>query len=292
MKKVLAVMLALVMAFSLCIPSFAATTTEAAGGLDFGAIIDTVTGIIGGFLPSDAELPDIGGIIGSIGDIIGGIGGGTDTTSASGEEEITFENLSPEEAAQVVDMALNAGFTKAELEAAFDEMYATGRMDYESYQNLMAALEAAEEPSSSSVLPDIDDADVAKAATEVIKALKDMGVPADQLKSVVDALYEQGAIPQDVYDEIIRQLDAAETTTEASNSGGIGGFLGGIVDAITGLFGGGNGEGGNGEGSNGTTTNPDSYEGKEPTGDTAILSVAAVAAVAGVALVLTKKKQK
>ncbi|MGN0562198.1 MAG: hypothetical protein ACI4K6_05275 [Candidatus Fimenecus sp.] len=292
MKKVLAVMLALVMAFSLCIPSFAEENTEEAGnGLDFSAIIDTVTGIIGGFLPSDAQLPDIGGIIGSIGDIIGGIGGGTDTTSASGEGDITFENLSPEEAAQVVDAALNAGFTKAELEAAFDEMYATGRMDYESYQNLMAALEAAEEPSSPS-LPNIDDEDVAKAAAEVIKALKDMGVPADQLKSVVDSLYEQGAIPQNVYDEIIRQLDAAETTTEASNSGGIGGFLGGIVDAITGLFGGGNGEGGNGDGGNGTTTNPDSYEGKEPTGDTAILSVAAVAAVAGVALVLTKKKQK
>ena len=284
MKKVLSVMLALVMAFSLCIPSFAETTTEAAGGLDFGAIIDTVTGIIGGFLPSDAELPDIDGIIG---DIIGGIGGGTDTTSASGEEEITFENLSLEEAKQYVDKKLKEGYTKAELKAAFEKMYATGKMDYESYQNLMAALEAAEEPSSSSVLPDIDDADVAKAATKIIKALKDMGVPADQLKSVVDALYDQRVIPQNVYDEIIRQLDAAETTTEASNSGGIGGFLGGIVDAITGLFGGGNGEGGNG-----TTTKPDSYEGKEPTGDTAILSVAAVAAVAGVALVLTKKKQK
>lgn len=288
MKKVLAVMLALVMAFSLCIPSFAETTTEAAGGLDFGAIIDTVTGIIGGFLPSDAQLPDIDGIIG---DIIGGIGGGTDTTSASGEEEITLENLSLEEAKQYVDKKLKEGYTKAELKAAFEEMYATGKMDYESYQNLMAALEAAEEPSSS-VMPDISDEDVAKAATKIIKALKDMGVPADQLKSVVDALYDQGAIPQNVYDEIIRQLDAAETTTEASNSGGIGGFLGGIVDAITGLFGGGNGEGGNGEGGNGTTTNPDSYEGKEPTGDTAILSVAAVAAVAGVALVLTKKKQK
>lgn len=286
MKKVLAVMLALVMAFSLCIPSFAETTAEAGGGLDFGAILETVTGIIGGFLPSDVSLPDIGGIIGSIGDIIGGIGGGTDTTSASGEDEITVENLSPEEAAQVVDAALKAGSTKAELEAAFEEMYATGKMDYESYQNLMAALEAAEEPSSSA-MPDIDDADVAKAATEVIKALKNMGVPADQLKSVVDSLYDQGAIPKNVYDEIIRQLDAAESTTNAANSGGIGGFLGGIVDAITGLFG-----GGSGDGNNGTTTNPDSYEGKEPTGDTAILSVAAVAAVAGVALVLTKKKQK
>ena len=286
MKKVLAVMLALVMAFSLCIPSFAETPAEAGGGLeDFGAIVDTVTGIISGFLPSDASSPDIGGIIG---DIIGGIGGGSDTTGTTDEEDAPIENLSPEAAKEMVEKELNEGSTKAELKALYEEMYATGKMDYESYQNLLAALEAAEEPSSST-LPNIADEDVAKAATEVIKALKNMGVPADQLKSVVDTLYERGAIPQNVYDEIIRQLDAAETTTDAANSGGIGGFLGGIVDAITGLFGGGN-NGNNGN--NGNTTNPDSYEGKEPTGDTAILSVAAVAAVAGVALVLTKKKQK
>ena len=288
MKKVLAVMLALVMAFSLCIPSFAEENTgEAGGGLDFGAILETVTGIISGFLPSDASSPDIGGIIG---DIIGGIGGGSDTTGATGEEDARIENLSPEEAKKMVEKELNKGYTKAELKAVYEEMYATGKMDYESYQNLLAALEAAEEPSSPT-FPNIADEDVAKAATEVIKALKNMGVPADQLKSVVDTLYDQGAIPQNVYDEIIRQLDAAETTTDAANSGGIGGFLGGIVDAITGLFGGGSGDG-SGDGSNGTTKNPDSYEGKEPTGDTAILSVAAVAAVAGVALVLTKKKQK
>ena len=292
MKKVLAVMLALVMAFSLCIPSFAETPAEtpaeAGGGLeDFGAIVDTVTGIISGFLPSDASSPDIGGIIG---DIIGGIGGGSDTTGTTDEEEAPIENLSLEAAKERVEKDLNKGYTKAELKAVYEEMYATGKMDYESYQNLMAALKAAEEPSSPA-FPNIADEDVAKAATEVIKALKNMGVPADQLKSVVDTLYDQGAIPQNVYDEIIRQLDAAETTTDAANSGGIGGFLGGIVDAITGLFGGGSGDG-SGDGNNGTTTNPDSYEGKEPTGDTAILSVAAVAAVAGVALVLTKKKQK
>lgn len=295
MKKVLAVIVALVMAFSLCVPSFA-ETTAAAGGFDLGAIVETIKGVIGGFVPSDTSMPDIDSVVGSIGDIIGdiigGIGGGSDTTGSTdttgGADEITITNLSPEEAETLVNTALNAGFTKTELEAAFEEMYATGRMDYTSYQNLMAALAAAEEPSSTPV-PDVDDSQVAAAAAEVIKALKDMGIPADQLKSVVDALYEQGAIPQNVYDEIIRQLDAEEATSESGNSGGIGGFLGGIVDAITGLFGGG-GEGG--EGDNGNTTNPDAYEGKEPTGDTAILSVAAVAAVAGVALVLTKKKQK
>ena len=65
MKKVLAVMLALVMAFSLCIPSFAETTAEA-GGLDFGAILETVTGIIGGFLPSDAALPSAASSVPSV----------------------------------------------------------------------------------------------------------------------------------------------------------------------------------------------------------------------------------
>ena len=291
MKKVLAVIVALVMAFSLCVPSFA-ETTSAAGGFDFATIVETIKGVIGGFLPSDTSLPDIGGVIGSIGDIIGGIGGGTDTTGGTGTSEPSMpkiENLSPEEAKTMVDLMLSQGFSKEEIAAAFDEMYATDKMDYESYQNLMAALEAAEEPSSTPA-PDIDDSQVAAAAAEVIKRLKDMGIPADQLKSVVDALYDQGAIPQNVYDEIIRQLDAEEGTSESGNSGGIGGFLGGIVDAITGLLGGGNGEGG--EGNNGSTTNPDAYEGKEPTGDTALLSVAAVAAVAGVALVLTKKKQK
>lgn len=294
MKKVLAVIVALVMAFSLCVPSFA-ETTSAAGGFDFATIVETIKGVIGGFLPSDTSLPDIDGVIGSIGDIIGdvigGIGGGTDTTGSTGTSEPSMpkiENLSPEEAKTMVDLMLSQGFSKEEIAAAFDEMYATDKMDYESYQNLMAALEAAEEPSTP--VPDVDDSQVAAAAAEVIKRLKDMGIPADQLKSVVDALYDQGAIPQNVYDEIIRQLDAEEGTSESGNSGGIGGFLGGIVDAITGLLGGGNGEGG--EGNNGSTTNPDAYEGKEPTGDTAILSVAAVAAVAGVALVLTKKKQK
>ncbi len=296
MKKVLAVIVALVMAFSLCVPSFAATTTAAAGGFDFATIAETIKGVIGGFLPSDTSLPDIDGVIGSIGDIIGdvigGIGGGTDTTGGTGTSEPSMpkiENLSPEAAETMVDLMLSQGFSKEEIAAAFDEMYATDKMDYVSYQNLMAALEAAEEPSSTPV-PDVDDSQVTAAAAEVIKRLKDMGIPADQLKSVVDALYEQGAIPQNVYDEIISQLDAEEGTSESGNSGGIGGFLGGIVDAITGLFGGGNDEGG--KGNNGSTTNPDAYEGKEPTGDTAILSVAAVAAVAGVALVLTKKKQK
>ena len=145
MKKVLAVIVALVMAFSLCVPSFA-ETTSAAGGFDFATIAETIKGVIGGFLPSDTSLPDIGGIIGSIGGIIGGIGGGTDTTGGTGTSEPSMpkiENLSPEEAEAFVAAALNGElpiegfeghrFTKAELSAMIEALYATGQMDYESY---------------------------------------------------------------------------------------------------------------------------------------------------------------
>lgn len=291
MKKVLAVMLALVMAFSLCIPSFA-ETTGAAGGLDFGAIIETISGVISGFLPSDTSMPDMSGIMdtitGIIGGIIGGGGEGSTDTTGGGSELPTYENLTPEQAEQIVNAMLQTGLTKEDVKDAIEEMYATGRLDVVSYENLLKALEKAEDPTTSA--PIIDDEDVVAVATQIISTLRKMGVTDDQMKSVVDALYERGTIPQNVYDEIIRQLDSAETTTDASNAGGIGGFLSGIVDTIKGFFGADSGEGG--EGGNGTTTNPDSYEGKEPTGDTAILSVAAVAAVAGVALVLTKKKQK
>lgn len=290
MKKLLAVIMALVMAFAFCVPSFAETTGSAGGGFDLSSIMDTITSAIGGLLAgfgsSDGSGSglDIGSIIESIGGIIGGLGGGDTTSPTGGDAQL--DEISAADAKNIVNAMLRSGATKADIQAAVDQMYADGQISDPSYENLCAAIEAAEDVSGT---PDISDEDVAKAAASVISTLKKLGVPADQLKSVVDNLYENGTIPQNVYDEIIKQLDAAESTTDASNAGGIGGFLSGIVDAITGLFGGGSG---GGEGGNGSTTNPDSYEGKEPTGDTAILSVAAVAAVAGVALVLTKKKQK
>ncbi|MGN0572119.1 MAG: hypothetical protein ACI4K9_08060 [Candidatus Fimenecus sp.] len=273
MKKVLAVMMALVLAFALCVPSFA--EGESIPGID--EIINTITGAVG-------EM-NVDEIITSIQDMIGGIDGGD---IGGGDIDVDIpQTVTPDAAQQIVDAMLQGGATKDDVRAAVEQMHDEGTIDDESYQNLLDAIEAAEEPEGSTISGD---------ATEIINALRQMGITDDQMKSVVDQLYERGAISQEVYDEIIRQLDAAETTTEATNEGGIGGFLSGIVDAITGLFGGGDedgdGAGAGGETSTGTTTNPDEYAGKEPTGDTALLSVAAVAAVAGVALVLTKKKQK
>ena len=262
MKKVLAVMLALVMAFSLCVISFAE-------GSELPAIED-IMGIISGVGDS---IP-VDDIIAAIREKIGSIGGGEEGSTT----------VDADQAAQIVDAMLKAGASKEDIRKAVEDMHNNNQIDDESYQNLIAAIDAAEEPAGPSI-------DTNVSAADIIKALRKAGLTDEQIIEAADKLFADGRISQEQYDEIIRILNEEESTTDATNEGGIGGFLGGIVDKIKDLVGG-NGGGANGEGNNNTPTNPDSYEGKEPTGDTAILSVAAVAAVAGVALVLTKKKQK
>lgn len=293
MKKVIAVMLALVMAFALCVPSFA-EGEEAGSGFDFSAIIEQIQQIIGGIGGGDGEeggvqLPDIGGIIEGI---IGGIGGG------DGEEggdvslpeislpEIDWSTVTPEQAATIISIMQKAGASKEEIQATLDEMLASEQIPQEAYDLLKAALDAA--PETTTNAPVVSDEQVAEAAQKIIDVLRKAGVSNDQMQDVVDQLAERGIIPQNVYEEITKRINDSEATTAASNEGGIGGFISGIVDKIKGLFGGDSGDG-DGNGNNGGDSS--NYEGKEPTGDTAILSVAAVAAVAGVALVLTRKKK-
>ena len=134
-------------------------------------------------------------------------------------------------------------------------------------------------------LPDIN-FDELVSAEELIQKLKDAGIPASAMQTVVDALHSAGAIDDDMYNEATNLINANEPTSESSNEGGIGGFLSGIVDTISGLFGGGTGDAGTGSGSS------DESGGSQATGDTALISVVAVAAVAGAALLLTKKKKE
>ena len=120
----------------------------------------------------------------------------------------------------------------------------------------------------------------------MIQRLKDAGIPASALQTVVDALHSAKIIDDTMYNEATNLINANEPTSEASNEGGIGGFLSGIVDTISGLFGGGSGDAGTGDGPS------DEFGGDKPLGDTALISVVAVAAVAGAALLLTKKKKE
>ena len=134
-------------------------------------------------------------------------------------------------------------------------------------------------------LPDIN-FDELVSASDLIQRLKDAGIPASAMQTVVDALHSAGAIDDDMYNEATNLINANEPTSESSNEGGIGGFLSGIVDTISGLFGGGTGDAGTGSGSS------DEFGGSQATGDTALISVVAVAAVAGAALLLNKKKKE
>ena len=134
-------------------------------------------------------------------------------------------------------------------------------------------------------LPDINFDEIVS-AEELIQKLKDAGIPASAMQTVVDALHSAGVIDDDMYNEATNLINANEPTSESSNEGGIGGFLSGIVDTISGLFGGGTGDAGTGSGSS------DEFGGSQATGDTALISVVAVAAVAGAALLLTKKKKE
>lgn len=285
MKKVIALMLALVMAFALCVPSFAEGEES---GFDFNAIVEQVKQIIGsiGGGEGGVELPDIGGIIDGI---INGGGEGGETPALPELPElpgIDFANLTPEQAAMVIS-AMQKVASKEEIQTVLDQALANGRISQEAYDTLKAALDAA--PETPTEAPVVSDEQVGEAAQKIIDALKQAGVTNDQMQGVVDQLYERGIIPQNVYDEITRRINDSENTTAASNEGGIGGFISGIVDKIKDLFGQGGDDSNNSGGGN--DANSGNYEGKEPTGDTAILSVAAVAAVAGVALVLTRKKK-
>lgn len=134
-------------------------------------------------------------------------------------------------------------------------------------------------------IPDINFDDLVS-ASDLIQRLKDAGIPASALQTVVDALHSAKIIDDTMYNEATNLINANEPTSEASNEGGIGGFLSGIVDTISGLFGGGSGDAGTGDGPS------DEFGGGEPLGDTALISVVAVAAVAGAALLLTKKKKE
>ncbi len=263
MKKVIAVLLTLIMAFALCVPSFAESEMD--------SIANAVADIVN--YAADADNAD-------------------DTQPEATEPDLS--NITEETAADLVKALLDAGATKEEVKEKFDGYLADEKITKEQYDILIAALEAAKvEDPTDEPTTEVPDSQVPEVAQRIIDTLKKMGVTAGQLQGVVDQLFEAKIIPQNVYDEITKMINAQEETTAADNQagGGISGFFGGIINTIKGLFGMG-GDDTQDPGNSNNNTNPGDYAGKEPTGDTAIFSIAAVAAVAGVALVLTKKKEK
>lgn len=284
MKKVLAVLMTLVLAVTLCVPSFAANDDTTAPTDDITAVIEE---ILGSILGSEGTV-DVDAVLEALSGLLGG----------SLDPDSVVPEISQPIANQVVKALAAAGMTKADLQATFDQMLEDGQISETTYGYLMNAVEALPDDGSQGGI--IDDAQAAEIAGQILSALNALGVTNDQIIEAVDSMYANGMLPENVYNAIIEQINAAENTTAADPGegglggllGGVGDFFGGIFDTIGGLLGFGGGDD-NGDSGNNTTTpeNAGEYGGSDPTGDTAVFAVVGVAAVAGAALLLTRKKK-
>lgn len=284
MKKVLAVLMTLVLAVTLCVPSFAANDDTTAPADDITAVIEE---ILGSILGSEGTV-DVDAVLEALSGLLGG----------SLDPDSIVPEISQPIANQVVKALAAAGMTKADLEATFDQMLADGQISDKTHGYLMNAVEALPDDGSQGGI--IDDAQAAEIAGQILSALNTLGVTNDQIKEALDSMRANGTLPDEVYDAIIKQIDAAENTTAADPGegdlggllGGVGDFFGGIFDTIGGLLGFGGGDDNGGSGNNTTAPeNAGEYGGSDPTGDTAVFAVVGVAAVAGAALLLTRKKK-
>lgn len=281
MKKVLAVLMTLVLAVTLCVPSFAASnvTTTAAPTDSITAIIEQILGSILGGSEGSVNVDAVLEALASLG--------------------LDGSAISAPLARQVVRALMAAGMTKADIQATFDQMLADGQLSQNVYDLLVAALD--EQPDDGSQGGGIiDDAQAQEIAGQILSALNALGVTNDQIIEAIDPMYKNGMLPENVYNAIIKQINAAENTTAADPGegglggllGGVGDFFGGIFDTIGGLLGFGGGDDNGGSGNNTTAPeNAGEYGGSDPTGDTAVFAVVGVAAVAGAALLLTRKKK-
>lgn len=282
MKKVLAVLMTLVLAVTLCVPSFAANDDTTAPTDEITAVIEE---ILGSILGSDGTV-DVDAVLQALSGLLGG--------SVNPD---AIPDLSQPVANQVVNALAAAGMTKADMQATFDQMLADGQISETTYGNLMTAVEALPDDGSQGGI--IDDAQAAEIAGQILSALNALGVTNDQIKEALDSMYANGTLPENVYNAIIEQINAAENTTAADPGegglggllGGVGDFFGGIFDTIGGLLGFGGDDGGDDTTNTPTNENAGEYGGSDPTGDTVVFAVVGVAAVAGAALLLTRKKK-
>lgn len=317
MKKFIAVLLTLTLAFAFCVPSFAEDTTAASSD---ASVIDQLLGALSKVLPAD-----------TIEKLLGSLMGGGDSSATIEYDQAMIDDLemkalfmdppSTDQADEFISyMQTQYGLDKPVIENCLQYLLDNGKITQDQYAAFVSACARAadtENPSvtmpaggsgsgSGSLFPDISlpdgfpnislpdgfpniDIEAPGSATELIQMLKDAGVPANAMQTVVDALHTAGVIDDSIYNEATNMINANESTTDASNEGGIGGFLGGIVDKVSGLFGG--LLGGGSDDSNGGSGSSDEFGAGPATGDTALISVVAVAAVAGAALLLTKKKE-
>lgn len=315
MKKFLAVLLSLVMAFSFCLPAFAEDTTASGGGIggitlpdvDLGGVADTIKQLAGIIINSNGKMDEavIAEIITILGKISkndkidstiiikilnaltkgGNSGGSTPNpdTPAGGSVRSALDALDDEQRdyiSGVIDMYLTTDFDNN------DYLDKNGKIAYNP-EKVTALINA---------MSRMDYADIQKVLDELHSSKNAKGE--DITPALTDEAY--GVLTAEVVrqEEVSKNNAATAGPTEATTSAidGVKGFIGKAFETIKGLFGGGNKGGDSPTTTKKSTTSKggsSTAKGKIPqTGDVALFSVAGVAVAAGIALVLTKKKKE
>lgn len=318
MKKFLAVLLSLVMAFSFCLPAFAEDTTASGGGIgdilggitlpdvDLGGAVDTIKQLVGIIINSNGKMDEA--VIAEIITLLGKLAGN--------------EKVDPDTVLKILNAltkggnsggntpnpdAPAGGSVRSALDALTDDqrdyisgiidIYLTTDFDNNDYldKNGESTYNPAKVTALINAMSRMDYADIQKVLDELHSSKNAKGE--DIKPALTDEAYEVLSAEVVRQEEVSKNNAATAGPTEATTSAidGVKGFIGKAFETIKGLF------GGNKGGDSPTTTKKSTTskggssttKGKIPqTGDVALFSVAGVAVAAGIALVLTKKKKE
>ena len=316
MKKFLAVLLSLVMAFSFCLPAFAEDTTASGGGIgdilggitlpdvDLGGAADTIKQLVGIIINSKGKMDEA--VIAEIITLLGKLAGN--------------EKIDPDTVLKILNALTKGGNSGGNtpnpdapaggsVRSALDDdqrdyinglidVYLTTDFDNNEYldKNGEPAYNPAKVTALINAMSRMDYADIQKVLDELHSSKNAKGE--DIKPALTDEAYEVLSAEVARQEEVSKNNAATAGPTEATTSAidGVKGFIGKAFETIKGLFGGGNKGGDSPTTTKKSTTSKggsSTTKGKIPqTGDVALFSVAGVAVAAGIALVLTKKKKE
>ena len=323
MKKFLAVLLSLVMAFSFCLPAFAEDTTAGGGGIgdilggitlpdvDIGGAVDTIKQLVGIIINSNgkmdeaviAEIITILGKLANSGKVTpetllkilnaltkGGNSGGSTPkpdAPAGGSVRSALDSLTNDQRSYIADVI---------------ESYLLSDFDNNPYMPDADGNPTAYNPAKVTALINamsrMDYADIQKVLDELHATQPTPEGEDEYVPALSDGAYAALSAEVVRQEEVSKNNAATAGPTEATTSAidGVKGFIGKAFETIKGLFGGGSNGGDPNTTTKKSTTSKggsSTTKGKIPqTGDVALFSVAGVAVAAGIALVLTKKKKE
>lgn len=318
MKKFLAVLLSLVMAFSFCLPAFAEDTTAGGGigdilggitlpDVDISGAVDTIKQLVGIIINSNGKMDEA--VIAEIITLLGKLAGNDKVDPDTLLKILNALTKGGNSGGNTPNPDAPAGGSvRSALDALTDDqrdyisgiidIYLTTDFDNNDYldKNGEPAYNPAKVTALINAMSRMDYADIQKVLDELHSSKNAKG---EEIKpALTDEAYEVLSAEVARQEEVSKNNAATAGPTEATTSAidGVKGFIGKAFETIKGLFGGGNKGGDSPTTTKKSTTSKggsSTTKGKIPqTGDVALFSVAGVAVAAGIALVLTKKKKE